>query len=124
MKIIVYLFAILALSTIEATGQDKEDEDILIVPEYSASFPGGIDSLKNFIRNNLIQSTDRKTGRVFVAFVINKDGTTSNFEIARGLTKECDEKALEVMKKMPRWTPGTQRGVPIRQKFVMPVIFE
>ena len=122
-----YLFAILTLLTIKVMGQvdNKEKEDIIIDPvEHSASFPGGIDSLKSFIKNNLTQPTEKKIGRVFVSFIVNKDGTTTDFEVVRGLTKECNEKALEVLKKMPRWTPGTQFGVPIRQRFVMPVNFE
>lgn len=123
---VIYLLTILTLSTIDVMGQtDKETGDIFIDPvEYSASFPGGVDSLKSFIKKNLKQPTEKQTGRVFVAFVINKDGTTSDFEIVRGLTKECDEKALEVLKKMPKWTPGMQQGIAVRQRFVMPVIFE
>lgn len=126
MRGVICLLTILTLSTVDVWGQtDKEDGDIIIDPvEYSASFPGGVDSLKSFIKRNLIQPTEKKTGRVFVAFVIDKDGTTRDFEIVRGLTKECDEKALEVLKKMPKWTPGTQQGIPIRQRFVMPVVFE
>jgi|SRR5690606_4199511 len=126
MRGVICLLTILTLSTVDVWGQtDKEDGDIIIDPvEYSASFPGGVDSLKSFIKRSLIQPTEKKTGRVFVAFVIDKDGTTRDFEIVRGLTKECDEKALEVLKKMPKWTPGTQQGIPIRQRFVMPVVFE
>jgi periplasmic protein TonB len=126
MRSVICLLTILTLSTVDVWGQtDKEDGDIIIDPvEYSASFPGGVDSLKSFIKRNLIQPTQKKTGRVFVSFVIDKDGTTSDFEIVRGLTKECDEKALEVLKKMPKWTPGTQQGIQIRQRFVMPVVFE
>ncbi len=126
MKGVICLLTILTLSAGDVWGQTgKENEDVIIDPvEYSAVYPGGVDSLKSFIKRNLTQPTEKKTGRVFVAFVINKDGTTSDFEIARGLTKECDEKALEVLKKMPKWTPGTQQGIPVRQRFVMPVVFE
>lgn len=111
-----------------ASGQKenkRSDQDIIIDPvEYSASFPGGVDSLKHFIKKNLIQPTEKKTGTVFVAFIINKDGTTGDFEVVRGLAKEHDEKALEVLRKMPKWIPGTQRGVAIRQRFVIPIRFE
>jgi protein TonB len=128
MRYIFCLLTTLTLSTIGAIGQsgnDKVDiEEIVNTPEYSASFPGGVDSLKSFIKKNLAQPTKKKVGRVFVAFVIDKDGTACDFEIAKGLTAECDEKAIEVIKKMPKWTPGTQSGKPVRQRFVMPVIFE
>ena len=126
MRDVFCVLIILTLLTVDVWGQtDKENEDIIIDPvEYSASFPGGLDSLRSFIKKNMTPLTEKKNGRVFVAFVINKDGTTTDFEIVRGLTKECDEKALEVLKKMPKWTPGTQQGIPVRQRFVMPVVFE
>ena len=123
-----YSLTLLTCFVLNACGQkenEKSDQDIIIDPvEYSARFPGGVDSLKHFIKKNLIQPTEKKTGTVFVAFIIDKDGTTSDFEVVRGLTTEHDARALEVLKKMPKWTPGTQLGVPIRQRFVMPVKFE
>lgn len=126
MRGLIGLLTIFTLSAGAVWGQTgKENGDVIIDPvEHSAVYPGGVDSLKSFIKRNLAQPTEKKTGRVFVAFVINKDGTTSDFEIVRGLTKECDDKALEVLKKMPKWTPGTQQGIPVRQRFVMPVVFE
>jgi periplasmic protein TonB len=126
MKGVICLLTILTLSASHVWGQTgKDNGDVVIDPvEHSAVYPGGVDSLKSFIKRNLTQPTEKKTGRVFVAFVINKDGTTSDFAIVRGLTKECDEKTLEVLKKMPKWKPGTQQGMMIRQRFVMPVVFE
>jgi protein TonB len=128
MRKTIYLLTFLTCIVISACGQkenEKSDHDVITDPiEYSARFPGGIDSLKLFIKTNLIQPTEKKTGTVFVAFIVNKDGTTSDFEVVRGLTIEHDAHALEVLKKMPRWIPGTQHGVVIRQRFVMPVKFE
>ena len=128
MRQTIHVLCFIAGIVISACGQkenDKSNQDIIIDPvEYSASFPGGIDSLKYFIKRNLIQPTEKKIGTVFVAFIIDRDGTTSDFEVLRGLTKEHDAKALEVLKKMPKWIPGTQQGVPIRQRCVMPVKFE
>ena len=124
----IFLLTPLTYFTINASAQREKEDSIrgtLIDPvEYSASFPGGVDSLKHFIKKNLIQPPEKKTGTVFVAFIINKDGTTSDFEVVRGLAKEHDQRALEVLRKMPKWIPGTQLGVTIRQRFVMPVKFE
>ncbi len=126
MRSVICLLTILTLSKVDVWGQAEKGIGDIVVGhvEYPASFPGGVDSLKSFIKKNLVQPTERKTGRVFVAFVINKDGTTSDFKIVRGLTKECDMKALGVLKRMPKWTSGTQQGIPVRQRFVMPVVFE
>ena len=117
------IFFIIDLSA-QSEGKESEQDVMITQVENPASFPGGIDSLKSFIRKNLIQPKDKKSGSVYVAFMINKDGTTSDFEILKGLTKECDENAIEVLRKMPKWIPGTQQGKPIRQRFVMPVKFE
>src|SRR5690348_4625235 len=105
------VFTILTCLAINASGQTKNrnpGQDRIIDPvEISATFPGGVDSLMHFIKRNLTQPAEKKTGTVFVAFIVNKDGTTSNFEVVRGLTKEHDAIALEVLRKMPMWKPGT-----------------
>ena len=116
--------AVLTLSTTNVTGQsqvkDPEGGKIICPVEHSASFPGGSDSLKSFIKKNLTRPTDNKTGSVFIAFIVEKDGTTGDFKVVRGLTKESDEKALEVLGNMPTWIPGTQDGIPVRQRFIVP----
>lgn len=68
----ICLVIILNLSALHVWGQtDKENGDIIVDPvEYSARFPGGMDSLRGFIKKNLAQLTEKKAGRVFVAFVI------------------------------------------------------
>jgi protein TonB len=126
MKQTICLVTLLTSFAISACGQKEiADQEKIIDPvEISASFPGGVDSLKSFIKKNLIQPKEKKTGIVFVAFIVSKDGTTSDFEVVRGLAKEHDARAIEVLKKMPKWTPGTQQGVIIRQRFIMPVKFE
>ena len=107
---------------IDSTSIDK---DIFIDPEGVASFPGGNDSLIAFINKNLITPrTKTKPGKVFVGFIVNKDGTLSDFEIVKGLTEECNRNAIQVVKKMPSWIPGTMYNKPVRQRFVLPIKFE
>ena len=62
-------------------------------------------------------------GRVLVQFVIEKDGSISDVEIARGVFPSLDEEAIRVIKVMPRWNPGKQNGKAVRVKYVLPVSF-
>ncbi|MEJ1239677.1 energy transducer TonB [Chryseolinea sp. T2] len=126
---VVYILTLLTLTSIEVFGQittsrEADDDTIICVIGSAASYRGGMDSLKSFIKRNLIQSSNGTTGRVFVAFTIGEDGRANDFEIVRGLTAECDEKALEVARKMPLWTPATQNGKALSCRMVMPVLFE
>ena len=63
------------------------------------------------------------SGRVFVSFVIERDGSVTDITILRGIGGGCDEEAIRVVKSMPRWNPGTQRGQPVRVRFNLPIKF-
>lgn len=128
MKQFVILLILLNFLIHETRGQNdkkQEDEKIFIDPEKIASFPGGNDSLMNFIRKNLVNPTnEKKQGKVFVAFIVNVEGTLSDAKVEKGLSPEYDLIALELIQKMPKWTPGTMYGTPVRQRFVLPINFQ
>ncbi len=63
-------------------------------------------------------------GKVFVEFVVNKDGAISDVKALKGISPECDVVAVEAVAKSPKWKPGYQRGVPVRQRTVMPLTFK
>ena len=90
-------------------------------------FPGGEGKLLQFIAENIhlpkcVTSATVK-GRSIIEFVVEKDGTVSDFKVVRSLNKECDEEAVRVLKTMPKWKPGMERGKPIRVKYTVPVKF-
>ena len=62
-------------------------------------------------------------GRVFVSFVIEKDGSVTDVTILRVIGGGCDEEAIRVVEKMPNWIPGQQRNVPVRVSFNLPIKF-
>lgn len=62
-------------------------------------------------------------GRVMVRFVVNKDGSFSNFEIMRGVNPSLNEEAIRVLKTMPKWRPGKMKGVAVRCSYVQPFTF-
>lgn len=106
----------------------SDDDAIFFVVEVQPEFPGGMDSMYAFIQKNLIYPEKAKAegieGRVFITFTIEKDGSVSNVKILRGIGGGCDEAAKEVVEKMPKWEPGTQRGKPVRVQFNLPIKFE
>jgi protein TonB len=63
-------------------------------------------------------------GRVFVEFVVEKDGSLTDVKAIKGIGAGCDELAVNVVKNAPKWKPGKQRGKPVRQKMVLPIVFK
>lgn len=106
----------------------SDDDAIFFVVEVQPEFPGGMDSMYAFIQKNLIYPEKAKAegieGRVFITFTIEKDGSVSNVKILRGIGGGCEEAAVEMIKNMPKWKPGKQRGKPVRFQFTLPIKFE
>lgn len=106
----------------------KSEGDVFLVVEESASPIGGITALNEAIQSQLVFPSEAKakgiTGKVFIEFIIEPDGTTSNHRIIKGIGAGCDEEALRAMLAANiRWNPGKQKNVPVRQKYVVPVRF-
>ena len=66
----------------------------------------------------------KKEGTVLVSFIINKDGTTTDHKIVRSAGAEFDGEALRVLRQMPKWTPGKDKGQPCRTYFCIPIVFK
>lgn len=106
---------------------EEEEQTIFMVVEESASFPGGIQEMTNFIKNNLkYPQQARETGtqgKVFVTFVVERDGSLTDVKVLRDIGSGCGEEAVRVVKSMPKWKPAKQRGKPVRMQFNLPVAF-
>ncbi|MBP3254114.1 MAG: energy transducer TonB [Bacteroidales bacterium] len=105
------------------------DDEIVAVVEQQATFPGGNWELDKFIRNNLVYPKQAKNnkvqGNVFVTFIVEKDGSISDIKILRDdIGYGCGKAAVDVVKKMPKWQPGKQRGKAVRQQFNLPIHFK
>ena len=111
---------------IPAEKADTKDEVFMVV-EKMPEFPGGIQELMSFLSKNIKYPASAMAknvqGRVIVQFVIEKDGTPTEFEIMRSVNPDLDAEALRVMKEMPKWKPGMQRGQVVRVKYTLPVTF-
>ncbi len=95
--------------------------------EVYPEFVGGMKEWTKFIQKNLryppMAMDQGKQGKVFVSFVVEKDGTVSNVTLLRGIGFGCDEEALRVIGKSPKWKPGKQNGQNVRVKYTMPLGF-
>lgn len=109
--------------------ENVADNSIYEVAEQMPEFPnGGMAGLMNFISKNLKYPTicqeSGVQGRVVVSFVVNKDGSTTDFRIVRSVDKYLDKEAVRVLSNMPKWKPGKQKGVPVRVKYTVPINFK
>jgi TonB family protein len=106
----------------------KSEDDVFLVVEESASPVGGITALYEAINRELIIPEQAikmgVEGKVFVELIIEPDGTTSTYKLLKGIGAGCDEEAVRAIAAANvKWNPGRQRGVPVRQKFVLPISF-
>ena len=111
---------------IPAEKADTKDEVFMVV-EQMPEFPGGIQELMSFLSKNTKYPASAMAknvqGRVIVQFVVEKDGTPTEFKVIRSVDPDLDAEALRVMKEMPKWKPGMQRGQVVRVKYTIPVTF-
>ena len=104
-----------------------EQGEIFQVVEEQPMFPGGMQELMTFLQTNIRypkEAQDRGLqGRVIVQFVVNKDGSICDEHIVKSVDPQLDAEALRIVRSMPNWTPGKQRGKPVRVRFTLPVTF-
>ncbi len=110
-------------------GKAKEaEEPAFHIVEKMPIFPGGEEALKVFIANNLVYPEEAKKkaiqGKVFVSFVVSKEGKVKDIEIARGVHPALDEAAKTVVGKMPDWTPGYEKEEPVDVSYTIPIAFK
>ncbi len=101
---------------------------IFLVVEESATPVGGMAKFYEHVSKHLRYPSEARRkgieGKVFVEFVINRDGSISDVKAIKGIGGGCDEEAVRVIALAPNWNPGTQKGKPVRQRYVVPIIFK
>lgn len=114
--------------SIKAKVTLKDADSIFQIVDQMPEFPGGIEALMDFVGKNVKYPEQAKekeiSGRVFIGFVIEKDGSVSNVKVLRGIGGGCDEEAVRVIKAMPKWTPGKLKGQPVRVSYQIPINFK
>ena len=112
----------------ETPAENPAEEKAFDVVEQMPEYSGGMQELMTFLQENIKypkSAQERKVeGRVIVQFVVEKDGTPTEFNVVRSIDPTLDEEALRVLKAMPKWKPGMQKGQPVRVKYTIPVSFK
>ncbi|MDD3038433.1 energy transducer TonB [Bacteroides sp.] len=112
---------------VQVVEEEPEEQTIFEVVEQMPEFPGGQAALMQYLGKNIkyptIAQEQGTQGRVIVQFVVNKDGSIVDALVMRSVDPYLDKEALRVINTMPKWTPGKQRGKPVRVKYTVPVTF-
>ena len=107
--------------------EEEEEAQIFTVVEKDPEFPGGMDALYKYLAQNIKYPTIARengiTGRVYVTFVVERDGSIANPRVLRDIGGGCGAEAIRVVKSMPKWNPGKQSGNAVRVQFNRPVNF-
>jgi len=114
---------------VEAPVEEEEEEVVFMVVESMPEFPGGQQALFKFLSENVkypvIAQENGIQGKVICQFTVNKDGSIVDVQVVRsGGDPSLDKEAVRVIKTMPKWKPGKQRGKPVRVKYTVPVNFK
>lgn len=106
---------------------EEEAEEIFVIVENRPEPVGGMQAFYKYLGDNLKYPTAARnlgiSGRVYVQFVVEKDGSITNIEVAKGIGGGCDEEAVRVLSAAPPWIPGKQRGKPVKVRMTIPVYF-
>ncbi len=120
---------VIDVAPVVSTQEEEEEETakVFFIVEDMPEFPGGEMALRKYIAKHVkypvIAQENGVQGKVYVTFVVGKDGSINNARIARGVDPSLDKEALRVVNGLPRWKPGKQRGKPVNVSYTVPINF-
>ena len=114
---------------LDDTDVSGDEDEVLKGPiEVMPAYPGGPNALVKYVQNNLkypeSAKKNKQEGRVFVGFVVNKDGSIDEVKVIKSVHPVLDTEAVRVIKAMPKWTPGKKDGKPVRVSYTLPINFK
>ena len=127
--ILMSMMAVLCLMTANAqkTVVSQSSQNVYDQVEQMPEFPGGMPAMIEYLQTNMKYPEDavkqKVGGRVMVMFVVETDGTISNVRVARNVFPSLDAEAVRVVKAMPKWKPGKEKGRRVRVNYTLPVVF-
>ena len=127
--ILISMMAVLCLMTANAqkTVVSQSNQNVFDQPELMPEYPGGMPAMIEFLQTNIQYPKDaikqKVEGRVMVMFVVETDGALSNVRVARNVFPSLDAEAVRVVKAMPKWKPGKEKGKAVRVNYTLPVVF-
>lgn len=114
----------------EAPPPPPVEEEVMMFAavEEKPTFPGGEAEFYKYLGKNVkypqMEAEQGIEGRVFIEFVVDKDGSITEVKTARGVSPGLDKEAARVMKASPKWSPGKQNGRPVKVRYVIPINFD
>ncbi|NQU54283.1 MAG: M56 family metallopeptidase [Bacteroidetes bacterium] len=118
---------LLAKKEVVAAKELKADEEVFFIVEDMPVFPGGDLALRQYIagavKYPVIAQEKGIQGKVYITFVVTKDGSIANCTVARGVDPTLDKEALRVVNGLPIWKPGKQRGQAVNVSYTVPINF-
>jgi len=103
-------------------------EPVVDFPDIEADFPGGEEMMRKWMQENIIYPDisieNGEEGKVYLNFVVEKDGLITNVVIMKSATKDLDNEAKRLIRNMPKWDPGETNGKKVRSSFTLPINFE
>jgi len=100
------------------------EDPIIDFPDLEAEFPGGASEMIKWINENINYPENyhgENYGKIYVSFVVEKDGSLTNINIERGVSIEMDREAKRLIRSMPKWTPGEAGGKVVRSRYRIPI---
>ncbi|UXP33256.1 TonB family protein [Reichenbachiella agarivorans] len=111
----------------DAPAEEVADEVFDIVEDQPAP-PGGMAAFYKYVGQNMKYPNQARRmgieGRVFVQFVVDKDGSITEVRAIKGIGAGCDEEAVRVLEGAPKWKPGKQRGRAVKVRMILPITFK
>ncbi|WP_346860327.1 TonB family protein [uncultured Draconibacterium sp.] len=123
---VVFLFLGMVFT---ANSQEKSNnkDDVFVIVDEMPEYPGGDEALRKDIANSVKYPEDAVKkgvqGKVYVTFVVDENGKVSDTKIARGVDPSLDKEAMRVMNELKTWTPGKQKGEPVKVSYTVPINF-
>ncbi len=116
------------IEAIVADEEEEESDEIFTIVEQQPAPKGGMGAFYKYVGKKMKYPSQAKRmgieGKVFVKFMVDKDGSISRVQILKGIGAGCDEEAAKVLKAAPKWVPGKQRGRAVRVWMTIPIVFK
>lgn len=112
----------------EDAPEEESVDEVFTIVEDQPEFPGGMQAFFKYVSDNMVYPAQARRmgieGRVYVQFVVDKDGKVTEVKAVKGIGAGCDEEAERVLSEAPSFKPGKQRGRPVKVRMVLPIIFK
>lgn len=111
----------------KGTKIEPVTNEVFDIVDLEASFVGGVVEMMKYVQSNVnypeMSIEAREEGKVFVTFIVEKDGSISNIEVVRGVSKALDREAKRVVQSFPNWIPGEKNMQKVRTRVSLPIVF-